>query len=80
MKMSAFPLLLVAGLFVCALLIRRHRQSVPVDAALVVRHIEDLRTMDAWPQILIIAPAAGVDWREKLRREEEKQRPWEGRN
>jgi hypothetical protein len=80
MKMSALVLMLVAGLGGWAWLIRRHRQSVPAEAPLVVRQIEDLRPVEAWPQIVIIAPATGVHWREKLRREEQRQRPQEGRN
>jgi len=85
MKMSGFVVILVLGLAICGLLVWRHAtrapaSSAPVGPAPVIRRADDLRPVDAWQQGIKLAPAEKLDWREKLRREEEKQRPWEGRN
>ena len=88
MKMSGFILVLLLGLTACAYLVRRHDRPVPaLPAAPTPRapRQEDLRPVDAWQRSLAIAPStacpAGTQrLREQLRREDEKQRPQEGRN
>ena len=81
MKMSGLIVILCVGLVVCGCLVFRHRHRTPTGAAPVaLRAAGDLRSVDAWQESIKLAPATNLDWREKLRREEEKQRPQEGRN
>ena len=88
MKMSAFVVLLLAGLAVCGLLVRRHTARLPAGAASAPRSAEPVSPVDAWQQGIQLAPVgdyhadseAARRLMEKLRREEERQRPQEGRN
>lgn len=91
MKMSGFIFILLLGLAVCAYLVRRHDRQAPVrPAASVVAapRADDLRPVDAWQRSLKLTMPRDdtpdtqrlMGLKEKLRREEEKQRPWEGRN
>jgi len=62
-------------------LIYRHRNRPAEGAAPVGRRpADDLRPSEAGQQSGKLASPGHPDWREKLRREEEKQRPSEGRN
>ena len=88
MKMSGFIVMLLLGLAGCAYLVRRHGQRVPAPpaaSALAAPRADDLRPVDAWQRSLKLT-MPGDDspdtkrLMEKLRREEQKQRPWEGRN
>ena len=81
MKMSGFIVMLLAGLVVCGCLIYRHQYRLAEGAAPVgQRPVNDLRPSDLGQQSSKLASPGHPDWREKLRREEEKQRPSEGRN
>ena len=88
MKMSGFIFMLLLGLAVCAFLVRRHGQRAPVPpvpSAVAGPRADDLRPVDAWQRSLKLTLPSddSPDTKrllEKLRREEEKQRPWEGRN
>jgi len=81
MKMSGFIVMLLAGLVVCGCLIYRHRPRAAEAAAPVgQRPVDDLQPSDAGQQSIITTPPSHPDWREKLRLEEKKQRPSEGRN
>ena len=88
MKMSVFVILLLAGLAVCGFLLRRQPPRVPAGAVPAPRGVEPLQPVDAWQQSIRLAPVghyhadseAGRRLLEKLRREEERQRPQEGRN
>ena len=81
MKMSSLIVILCIGLVVCGCLVFRHHPRTPTSAAPVApRATGDLRPVDAWQESIKLAPATNLDWREKLRREEQKQRPQEGRN
>ena len=88
MKMSVFVILLLAGLAVCGFLVRRHSTRLPADAAPAPRSVDPLPPVDAWQQSIRLAPVghyhadseAGRRLLEKLRHEEERQRPQEGRN
>jgi hypothetical protein len=88
MKMSAFVILLLAGLAVCGLLVRRHTARVPSGAASAPRSTGSASPVDAWQQGVQLAPVgsyhadseAARRLMEKLRREEERQRPQEGCN
>ena len=74
MKMSGCIVILLAGLLVCGCLVYRHHQRPPATTATTQRPAE------AWPQGSALTPIENPDWREKLRREEARQRPQEGRN
>ena len=85
MKMSA--LLFLAGFALCALLLRRHVQSVLASAEAFSRGAGTLHAFDAWQQSLQFGPPiytpAPKAWRrllDKLEREEKRQRPQEGLN
>jgi hypothetical protein len=90
MKMSGFILVLVLGLAVCGLLVHRHGRRVSGSPATIVAaparfDTDDLRPVDAWQRGLKLSlptdnSAASQALRGKLQREEEKQRPEEGRN
>ena len=88
MKMSAFVILLLAGLAVCGLLVRRHSARVPAGAVSAPRSAGSVSPVDAWQQGVQLAPVgsykadseAARRLMDKLRREEERQRPQEGRN
>jgi hypothetical protein len=88
MKMSAFVILLLAGLATCGILLRRPAPRVPTGAAPVPPRVENLQPVDVWQQSIRLAPAGDYQADEaarrrlieKLRREEERQRPQEGRN
>jgi len=74
-----FFVMLIVGLAVAGYLVRRHNQRVPApDTA------RDVRAVDTWQRGIRLDTRTyyGLDAasREKLRREEERQRPWEGRN
>jgi hypothetical protein len=88
MKMSALVILLLAGLAVCGFLLRRQAPRVPAGAASVPPRAENLQPVDAWQQSIRLAPVGDYQADEKtrrrlietLRREEDRQRPQEGRN
>ena len=88
MKMSGFIVMLLLGLAVCAYLVRVHGRQVstpPAASALAAPRADDLRPVDAWQRSLKLTMPNDDSpetkrLMEKLRREEEKQRPWEGRN
>jgi hypothetical protein len=88
MKMSTFVILLLAGLAVCGLLMRRHSARVPAGVTSAPRGAEPVAPVDAWQQGIQLAPVgsyhadteAARRLMETLRREEERQRPQEGRN
>lgn len=80
--MKVFTLILIAGLAVCGWLVQRHHRRVtPAPAAK-----REVQTVDAWPRSLRLdtrtdyATGATDPLLEKLRREEKRQRPQEGRN
>lgn len=75
MKMSGCIVILLAGLLVCGCLVYRQHQRPPATMAATAQ-----RPADAWPQGIALTSIENPDWREKLRREEAKQRPQEGRN
>ena len=75
MKMSGCIVILLAGLFVCGCLVYRQHQRPRATMAVTTQ-----RPADTWPQGITLTPIENSDWREKLRREEAKQRPQEGRN
>lgn len=80
MKMTWFLILFLAGLGVCGVIVHRHyRRITPAP------HAETLRPVDRWQRNIRLAPPGGYTTGqqrllEKLRREEERQRPQEGRN
>lgn len=92
-RMNLFAIVLVAGLAVGGLLVLRHARRLPAappapEQAYATRDARDLRAVDAWQAGIKLDP--NTDYTpdalakrrlvEKLRREEEKQRPQEGRN
>ena len=92
-RMNLFVIVLVAGLAVCGWLVLRHARRVPMaptppPSAQSARDPRDLHAVDVWQAGIKLdpntdyTPAARAKQRlmEKLRREEEKQRPQEGRN
>ena len=88
MKMSAFLILLLAGLVVCGLVIRRHRTQVPAAATAAPQNVGRAAPVDAWQEGIHLSPMgtyradteAARRLMDRLRREEERQRPQEGRN
>ena len=82
MKMNGFMVILVLGLVVCGCLVYRHQHRTPPSTVPAVMRpaADNLRTVNAWQESIKLTPAVKLDWREPLRREEEKQRPEEGRN
>ena len=88
MKMNAFLILLLAGLVVCDLLVRRHRTQMPAGTTATSRGVGPLAPVDAWQEGIHISPMgtyradteAARRLMDRLRREEERQRPQEGRN
>lgn len=80
MKMTVFIFILIAGLVLAAVLVRRQPHGVrprPVPAAVDGERRETLRAGEADPAS---AATGESGWSARLRREEERQRPWEGRN
>lgn len=81
MKMSLFIVVLLGGLAVCGLLVVRHhrRTAAPAPA-----RSEGFKPVDNWQQGIRLDPARGyrrdLDLLERLKREEERQKPQEGRN
>ena len=93
MKRMTIVLALLTGLAVCGLLVLRHTRRVtvaptPPPLAQSARDARDLRAFDAWQSNIKLdlntdyTPDALAKQRlmERLRREESKQRPAEGRN
>lgn len=86
MKADILVLLPFAGLVVITWLVRRHLRRTPAASVRVIRTLDDLRAAAAADGITLRPPggqAAKPDLkrlRQILRREQEKQRPWEGRN
>jgi hypothetical protein len=81
MKMSGFIAMLLAGLVLGGCLFHRHRQRAVAHATPVApRPADDLRAVRERPQDSKLALQGDFDWRGKLRREEERQRPQERRN
>lgn len=93
MKRMIIVLALLAGLAVCGLLVLRHSRRAPAapptpEQAHATRDGRDLRAVDAWQSNIKLdlntdyTPDALAKQRlmERLRHEESKQRPAEGRN
>ena len=89
-RMIAFVLLFIVGVAVGGLLVQRHHRhatAIPIAQPIPtqpVRDMNDLRAVDAWQSNIKVAPLGddmtALRLRHKLRREEERQRPEEGRN
>lgn len=79
MKMNCFIIALVAGLAVCGLLVIRHQRRTVTP----VQH-QQIKPVDTWQNSIRLDPVRSYhrdgELLEKLRREEERQRPQEGRN
>ena len=80
MKLSRIVILL-AELVLFGWLVYRHRQRPAGRTVRIVpRTANDLKPEDVMQANLIIVLPGNLDWREKIRREEQAQRPQEGRN
>lgn len=79
MKMSVFIIVALGGLAGCGWLVFRHHRRVSLPAP-----TELVRPVDVWQRKIRLDPVrpyrTDEQLREKLRREEERQRPQEGRN
>ncbi len=83
MKLAVFIIFVLLGL--SARLVRRHGQRGAVmPTTIATSQRDDLRPVDHWQQGIILAPLgndpASERLKQKLAKEEARQRPWEGRN
>ena len=81
-RMNGYLLFLGAGLIACGYLVFRHvRRSVAPSAARIKTEIRALEEVQGSVKLAPLGDdMTGLRLRLKLRREEEQQRPWEGRN
>lgn len=82
-RMIPFALIIVVGLAVSVWILRREIRRTSLEK---VAPKAELREFDQWQRAIRLAPPGDyksghdAEWREKLRREEERQRPQEERN